>query len=118
VKYVHNIDEYDVYEEGRKIRYNDRFAKEGTNVNFVEQLDNVLKVRTYERGVEDETYSCGTGVTASAIVASLAQMTSPVSIVTPGGKLQVEFQAHGNTFTNIYLTGPAEKVFEGSLEIH
>ncbi len=110
----------EIMEQGRAIRYGDQFGpKGGTNVNFVELLpDNSLFVRTYERGVEDETYSCGTGVTACALVANLRQLPSPVQIHTKGGDLKVAFRPNGeNSFTDIYLIGPAEKVFEGMIEI-
>jgi diaminopimelate epimerase len=114
VTFGDNVEQENVYEKGREIRYNERFKQEGTNVNFVEcRPDKSLYIRTYERGVEDETYSCGTGVTASALAASLQGLASPVAIETPGGKLEVAFKKQGEHFSDIYLTGPAQQVFKG-----
>jgi diaminopimelate epimerase len=119
VKFVKNIADYPVFEEGKSIRYNDRFKAEGTNVNFAEKIaDNEIFVRTYERGVEDETYSCGTGVTAAALVASLKGFTSPVKIKTLGGNLSIGFKANtSGGFEEVYLNGPAALVFEGEIEV-
>ncbi|HSZ26361.1 MAG TPA: diaminopimelate epimerase [Cytophagaceae bacterium] len=117
VKTVSNINDFQVFEEGRKIRYNDRFKEKGTNVNFTETKDDVLYVRTYERGVEDETYSCGTGVTASAIAASYSGMLSPVRINTLGGELSISFKKQNENFYDIFLIGPATKVFEGVVRL-
>ncbi len=116
---VQSMTHEEIVENGRAVRYNDYFAsKGGTNVNFVEILgDNSLYVRTYERGVEDETFSCGTGVTASALSANYHHITSPVRIHTKGGELQVSFLKDNDRFTDVYLIGPAEKVFEGMIEI-
>lgn len=117
VTFRHRVAEMNVYDEGRQIRYSSEFAPGGTNVNFVENLgDGELLVRTYERGVEDETYSCGTGVTATALVAALAGAKSPVHIQTPGGNLRVSFeQPAPGIFRHIFLEGPAEEVFQGHL---
>lgn len=118
VKFVENIKEYPVFKEGKKIRNNDRFKKKGTNVNFVEKAGkNKIFVRTYERGVEDETYSCGTGVTAAAIAASLSGMANTVQILTLGGELSVSFKKEDDQFKDIYLIGPAKRVYKGTIEI-
>lgn len=119
IKQVQGIEKFPVFEEGKAIRYNDRFKAEGTNVNFVEQIgDNQIFVRTYERGVEDETYSCGTGVTAAALVNSRKGLVSPIEIKTLGGNLSVAFKEDGKGgFKDVYLCGPAELVFEGDIEI-
>lgn len=120
VAFVKNLNDFAVFEEGKKVRYNKRFKNKGTNVNFIEKLDSQsIQVRTYERGVEDETFSCGTGVTAAALVTYLQEnMQSPIDIETLGGKLQISFQEkNAQEFQDIFLIGPAEKVFEGSLEV-
>ncbi|MCU0387260.1 MAG: diaminopimelate epimerase [Chitinophagaceae bacterium] len=118
VKQVEEIQELDVISEGKHIRYNDRFAEQGVNVNFVKVLDECsIYVRTYERGVEDETFSCGTGVTASALLnAHNENGFNHIDVKTNGGDLYVEFEKTGEaSFENIWLAGPAEKVFEGSI---
>lgn len=119
IRFVTDIRNFPVVEEGRAIRNSERFRAKGVNVNFVElQDDNVIFVRTYERGVEDETHSCGTGVTASALAASFSAFQSPVHIRTKGGELQVEFKTgQSGTFQDIFLIGPAKMVFEGDLEL-
>ncbi len=117
VQYVQKIKDFAVYEEGYKVRNNERFRKEGTNVNFIEKDGDRLWVRTYERGVEDETYSCGTGVTASALVASLQGMKSPIPVTTLGGDLSISFQKADEGYKDIYLIGPAKQVFEGIIKI-
>lgn len=116
ISFVTDLSQMDVFQEGKKIRYNDRFAEKGTNVNFVEIKDDKnIFVRTYERGVENETYACGTGVTAAAISSYLEGETSnDVNIEVLGGMLMVSFKTtDNNTFKDIFLTGPAERVFEG-----
>ncbi len=120
VNFTSNVSGTDIVKEGREIRYNERFAKEGINVNFVEELgESELFVRTYERGVEDETLSCGTGVVASALAFANqnGNKLNRVSIKTPGGKLEVKFEPEGSGYKNIYLIGPAQRVFEGAVEI-
>lgn len=117
VKQVSNLDVFNVFENGKQIRNNDIYKAKGINVNFVEDKGDHLFVRTFERGVEDETFACGTGVTAVAM--AMAQQKEPGYIETPvkvlGGKLQINFDYDGSKFTNVFLCGPAEKVFEGSL---
>ncbi len=120
VCFVDDLESLDVVAEGRAIRYDARFQPGGTNVNFAQVLDdNTLFVRTYERGVEDETYSCGTGVTAAALVAhARLHMPDPVFIQTLGGNLRVSFNAlAGNRFDNVYLIGPAKRVFGGQIVV-
>jgi diaminopimelate epimerase len=119
ISFQNNVKALDVYNEGRKIRYSKRFANEGVNVNFVETLNENLYVRTYERGVENETLSCGTGVTAAAIAASGDTFKNyQINISTPGGNLQVQFtKVDDQTFTDVYLIGPAEFVFSGSINV-
>ena len=111
--------EFDVYGTGHDIRYDQAYDPTGTNVNFVEipaDPAQAWPVRTYERGVEDETLSCGTGVTAVALAASQRGATSPVRLQTPGGELEVSFeQLTAGGFTNVWLSGPATRVFEGTI---
>jgi diaminopimelate epimerase len=123
VKFVEDVDKVDVLQEGREIRYNDEFAEQGTNVNFVQILnDSLLKVRTYERGVEAETFSCGTGVTAAALAADLklSGANDSFAIKTLGGNLQVRYKNmnHGESYTNITLAGATQLVFTGEIDIH
>jgi diaminopimelate epimerase len=126
IHFIKNVQQYPVVEEGRKIRYSDDYKPGGTNVNFVELLpDNTIFVRTYERGVEDETLSCGTGIVAAALAASFKGYSSPVKVKALGGELSVEFKSSQSstearqegTFQDIYLIGPAKLVFEGDLEL-
>lgn len=118
IVWLENVENLDVVTEGRKIRYNERFAQVGTNVNFIEDLDeNKIVVRTYERGVENETLSCGTGVTAAAITAFLKGKKLPIQIQTLGGDLQIDFTTiDKQSFQDIILSGAATRVFEGEIE--
>lgn len=103
---------------GRAIRNSPEYVENGVNVNFLHPFkQGKLFVRTYERGVEDETLSCGTGVTASAIAYFLRFGEIPEEIQTLGGTLKVEFEKNDSRFTNVYLIGPAEKVFEGEIKL-
>ncbi len=120
MKYVSRISNYPVFEEGKVLRNKGPQQDAGVNVNFVEIADNnTIEVRTYERGVENETLSCGTGVTAAAISASHKGLQSPVRVNTRGGRLNVAYEKHDhNHYTDIFLTGPAIPVFNGKIEIH
>jgi diaminopimelate epimerase len=121
VKFVSDLEKLDVYNEGRKIRYSDTFEPGGTNVNFAEIVENTIHIRTYERGVEDETLACGTGITATAIAAHynglLKNHENEVKLIARGGILNVSFTPHPAGYSNIILTGPAVKVFTGEIEI-
>lgn len=120
VTLVNDVMHYDVFKKGREIRNSNEFKDKGINVNFVQQTEEADKiiVRTYERGVEDETLSCGTGVTASALVCSHNDNGfNRVEVKTKGGDLSVEYDKIGDSYKNVWLNGPAVKVFEGTLEI-
>lgn len=115
VQLVSGLDTYNVFAEGKSIR-NARYGKEGANINFVESNENdIFSVRTYERGVEDETLSCGTGVTAVALALYETGLTSTneVTLKTPGGMLQVTFDKTATGYKNIWLIGPAKQVYKG-----
>ncbi|MGB0880121.1 MAG: diaminopimelate epimerase [Polaribacter sp.] len=119
IQLVENIAEYPVFSEGKKIR-NTMYGKAGSNINFVQQLDtNTFKVRTYERGVEDETLACGTGVTAVAIGMHKIGKTknNSIHVEVEGGTLEVSFYEEHGVYKNIYLKGTATFVFEGSIEV-
>ncbi len=123
VKFVTQLDQLDVNKEGKEIRHQSRFGKGGVNVNFVEMgtSSNKISVRTFERGVEAETFSCGTGVTA-AVISSYYHYKSDIfsyHIQTRGGNLNVTFKAqHPSQFTDIFLTGTATRVYQGSIEVN
>jgi len=121
IKLSSNVMEMDVFKKGYEIRHSKEFEEEGINVNFVEQLEEVDKiiVRTFERGVEDETFSCGTGVTAAALVCYHNENGfNEVEAKTLGGKLSVEFdRLDDSRYENIWLCGPAEKVYEGTVQV-
>jgi len=115
VLFMDEIEKLNVFEEGRKIRWSAEFAPGGTNVNFVKVHKSHLSLRTFERGVEDETLACGTGITASAIAAVLKGHfdTNSVDVKARGGDLKVEFKVIDKKISDIWLTGPATFVFEG-----
>jgi diaminopimelate epimerase len=120
VVFVDDLDNLDILKSAHAIRYNATFKEEGINVNFVRILsDDSLDIRTYERGVENETLSCGTGVVAAALAFAKEKntATNQVNLQTRGGQLKVSFEQKGEGFGNIWLTGAAQKVFEGSIEI-
>jgi diaminopimelate epimerase len=117
---VAKIDEADVRREGAAIRRHKMFSPNGTNVNFIEKRGpNKIAIRTYERGVEDETLACGTGIVASALIfAASEDCKGPITVLARGGdELQVGFERIDGGFRNVTLTGPAEFVFEGTIEI-
>lgn len=117
VQMVAQLEQFDVVKEGAKLRYG-LYGENGSNINFVEQLDEAtFSVRTYERGVENETLSCGTGVTAVALAMHRIEKTSRKEIVikTLGGDLKISFKNSDGKYRNIYLTGPAEQVFKGEI---
>jgi diaminopimelate epimerase len=120
IKFMNDVDQADVVHDGRTIRNSSAFAEEGINVNFVESTgQDSIFVRTYERGVEDETMSCGTGVTAAALMSAHNDRGfNRVEVRTPGGHLSVEFNKIGEKeFKDIWLCGPATFVFKGELEL-
>lgn len=113
VKKVVNLDTMDVNAEGAKIRYDKNISTDGVNVDFLLNDNGNIRIRTYERGVENETLACGTGVTASAMAASLWYGGNDIDIYTQIAKLNVRFDKDDNTFKNVVLTGPAAHVFDG-----
>lgn len=116
VQYIQGIETYDVYKKGYHIRYSETYKKEGINVNFVQPISNTeIFVRTYERGVEAETLSCGTGVTASALTFMDKQSINEVRIKTLGGNLKVYAEKCNEKFINIWLEGAATQVFYGEI---
>ena len=119
VAFMPDIDAIDVNKEGMRIRNSPDFSPDGINVNFVELAQNHIYVRTYERGVEAETLSCGTGATASAIAAVVSGHfdSKKIDVKTKGGNLSVSFDIKNETIKNIFLSGPATFVFEGKIEI-
>ncbi len=118
VELVSDLEHYNIKEEGAKIRYGAIYGTSGSNVNFVEQIsDTIFAVRTYERGVEDETLSCGTGATAVAIAMKVLGKTNSnaVQLNVEGGKLEVTFEENQGIFMQVFLKGPANYVFKGTI---
>ncbi len=118
-KIVYNdIRDVPVFQLGKEIRYHDEFKPDGTNVNFIQIKKDVIYIRTYERGVEDETLACGTGSVASAVIASISEkLNPPITLKTFGGdNLIVDFNIVNQKVENLTLTGPAVIVFEGSVK--
>ena len=118
IAFLEDVKNFPVVPEGKAIRYSETYAPKGTNVNFVELEDgNAIFVRTYERGVEGETLSCGTGVTACSLAASLKGYKSPVIVHTLGGTLEVSFAVKEDGFSDIFLKGPATPVYSGLIDV-
>jgi len=117
VRFVPTLENENIIETGRAIRYSEKFKTTGINVNLAEILDtHTLKCKTYERGVENETLSCGTGVTAIALAANFEyDLKPPLTILTEGGELKVDFEKLDKTFSNITLEGPVKAVFKGDV---
>ena len=118
VTLVDDLKNYNIKEEGAKIRYGSLYGTAGSNVNFVSQIaDDIFALRTYERGVEDETLACGTGATAVAIAMNKLEKTnsSAIQLEVKGGKLEVSFDRNQDNYTNIFLKGPAQFVFKGTI---
>jgi diaminopimelate epimerase len=121
IKFDVDVANKNVFAEGKAIRNNSTYKSEGINVNFVEDKKDYLLVRTFERGVEDETFACGTGVTAVALANAIAKNIkgkNETAIKVLGGNLNIKYNYDGETFTDIFLEGPAKFVFEGRMEIN
>ncbi|UKN01847.1 diaminopimelate epimerase [Paracrocinitomix mangrovi] len=116
ISYCGSSDQRDIVEFGREIRYSDKYKAAGTNVNLVKFIsDNKIDLRTYERGVEDETFACGTGATAAALVSAFVKQLNDgeIAVKVKGGDLKVQFERNNDTFKNVWLIGPAQFVFKG-----
>ena len=117
---VEDLEHADVRGIGSAVRHHEMFSPKGANVNFLKRRgDKQISIRTYERGVEDETLACGTGVVASALIFSaLERVDGPIGVLVRGGnELEVGFEKEGERFKNVTLTGPADFVFEGTIEL-
>lgn len=118
IQMVENLETFDVFQSGKKIRNSAAYSTEGINVNFVEKIsEDEIFVRTYERGVEDETFSCGTGVTAAALSIFQKSDFTTLNVKTLGGNLKISAEKEGNSFKNIWLEGPAVMVFKGKIKL-
>ena len=119
IQLTNELDALNIKEQGSAIRYSDLYKEAGCNINFIQKKnDNTFAIRTYERGVEDETLSCGTGVTAAALAMHYIGETEKnhVKLETQGGSLEVSFKKTDNGFQDIWLIGPATQVFKGEIE--
>ena len=118
IKFINNLENLSFINDCHKIRYDDEYKLEGINVNMVSENETGIDVRTYERGVEDETLSCGSGVTAAALSFALSKdFGESVNVKTKGGVLKVEFKRQNGFFEDVYLTGPAHFVFRGEFDL-
>ena len=121
IKFVKDIDAVDVKKEGAAVRYSDVFMPAGINVNFIEKEDKTnFKIRTYERGVEDETMACGTGAVAAALGIHYSKQSgdaNEINLTAPGGNLKVSFDVTEGKYHDIFLIGPANYVFSGTIEL-
>lgn len=118
VQFETHLEDFDIKTKGASIRYGEPYNQQGTNVNFVKKINNeIFAVRTYERGVEDETLSCGTGVTAVALAMHAISETNKnlITLQVQGGELQVSFEFKDGIYTNVWLIGPAKFVYSGTI---
>jgi diaminopimelate epimerase len=121
VTFCRDVSQLDIMAEGRNVRNSPEYKEKGINVNFVDAQENKFHMRTYERGVEAETYSCGTGTVATALALDqegLLKEKDKAVLLTPGGKLEVTFKKGSGGYTDIWLTGPAVQVFEGIYDMN
>jgi diaminopimelate epimerase len=120
VRFVKDLEDMDIVEEGRRIRYNETYREDGINVNFVEAHADYLRLKTYERGVEDRTLACGTGATAVALAYAEREglLQGPIALKADGGELAVNFKQSDWGFTQVVLQGPATEVFNGNIRLH
>lgn len=118
IQYTASVQEIDIVPTAHKVRYNERFKEKGTNVNFVQKVGETLEMRTYERGVEDETLSCGTGATAVALAMHQNKKTTAtkIKISVQGGVLEIQFEVNDKGYSQIFLSGPAEQVYSGTIK--